>query len=69
MITLSANLDPKAIERIRARGPKADLCRAEDLKLPEEKVDWLTSFEMVEHLHDPASFFRRFVTQFGSEKS
>jgi Methyltransferase domain len=66
--TVSVNLDPKAIERIRARGLKAVLCRAEDLELPEKKVDLFTSFEMVKHLHDPASFFRRLATQFGSEK-
>jgi hypothetical protein len=65
---VSVNLDPNAIERIRARGLKAVLCRAEDLELPEKKVDSFTSFEMVERLHDPASFFRRLAKQFGSEK-
>jgi|SRR3989338_813736 len=57
--TISVNLDPRAIEKIRARGLKAILCRAEDLDLREKKVDLFTSFQMVEHLHNPAIFFHR----------
>lgn len=57
--TISVNLDPKAIERIKARGLKAIHCRAEELSLGDKKVDLFTSFEMVEHLHNPAIFFRR----------
>jgi len=57
--TLSVNLDQRAIEKIRARGLKAMLCRAEDLDLGDKRVDLFTSFEMVEHLHNPAIFFRR----------
>lgn len=59
--TISINLDPRAIEKIKARGLKAILKRAEDIE-PEDiggKVDLFTSFEMVEHLHNPAIFFRR----------
>ena len=56
--SVSVNLDPRAIEKIRSRGQKAILCRAEDLKM-HEKVDLFTSFEMIEHLHDPALFLRR----------
>jgi 2-polyprenyl-3-methyl-5-hydroxy-6-metoxy-1,4-benzoquinol methylase len=60
--TISINLDPRAIEKIRARGLNAILKRAEDIK-PEEikggRIDLFTSFEMVEHLHNPAIFFRR----------
>ena len=57
--TISVNLDPRAIEKIRARGLKAILCRAEDIDLREKKVDLFTSFQMVEHLHNPAIFFHR----------
>ncbi|MEK7846841.1 MAG: methyltransferase domain-containing protein, partial [Nitrospinota bacterium] len=57
--TISVNLDPRAIKKIEARGLKAVLCRAEELDLGEKKVDLFTSFEMVEHLHNPAIFFRR----------
>lgn len=57
--TISVNLDPRAIKKIEARGLKAILCRAEELDLGEKKIDLFTSFQMVEHLHDPAIFFRR----------
>lgn len=57
--TISVNLDYVAIEKIKARGLKAIHCRAEDLTLENEQVDLFTSFEMVEHLHNPAIFFRR----------
>lgn len=57
--TIGVNLDPGAIEKIRARGQRAILCRAEDLDLGEQSVDLFTSFQMVEHLHNPSIFFRR----------
>lgn len=57
--TISINLDPRAIEKIEARGLKAILCRAEELDLEEQHVDLFTSFQMIEHLHNPAIFFRR----------
>lgn len=56
---MSVNLDPSAVERIKAKGLKALLSRAEELNLGEKDVDLFTSFEMVEHLHNPAVFFRR----------
>lgn len=56
--TLSVNLDSRAIEKIKARGMKAILCRAEELDMEKKKVDLFVSFEMVEHLHNPAIFFR-----------
>lgn len=59
--TVSINLDPRAIEKIRARGLPAILKRAEDIE-PEDiggnQIDLCTSFQMVEHLHNPALFFR-----------
>jgi hypothetical protein len=58
--TISVNLDPKAVKKILGKGLKAILCRAECLDLgPQKPVDLFTSFEMVEHLHNPAIFFRR----------
>jgi hypothetical protein len=57
--TISVNLDPRAIEKIKAKGLDAVLCRAEDLELRDVKVDLFTSFQMVEHLHNPAIFFHR----------
>jgi len=57
--SIGVNLDPKAIAKIKARGQKALLCRAEDLDLGGQAIDLFTSFEMVEHLHNPALFFRR----------
>jgi len=54
--TLSINLDPSAIEKIKARGLNAILCRAEDLNMEGYHVDLFASFEMVEHFHDPAIF-------------
>ena len=62
--TLSINLDPRAIEKIRMRGLPALLKRAEEIS-PEDlggEVDVFTSFEMVEHLHNPALFLRRLAS-------
>ncbi|MFQ5713578.1 MAG: SAM-dependent methyltransferase [Candidatus Scalinduaceae bacterium] len=61
--TISVNLDPRAIEKIKARGQRAILCRAEYLDLGGKKVDLFTSFQMVEHLHNPAIFFRRLAKE------
>lgn len=57
--SISVNLDSRAVDKIRARGLEAKLCRAEELDLGESQIDLFTSFEMVEHLHNPAIFFRR----------
>ena len=59
--TLSVNLDPRAIEKIRMRGLPALLKRAEEIS-PDDlggDVDVFTSFEMIEHLHNPALFLQR----------
>jgi len=59
--TVSVNLDPIAIKKIKDRGLKAVQKRAEEIE-PEDvggHADLFTSFEMVEHLHNPAIFFRR----------
>ena len=57
--TISVNLDPRAVEKIRSKGLKAILCRAEDIKMNGKGVDLFTSFEMIEHLHNPSLFFYR----------
>ena len=60
--TLSINLDYRAISKIERRGLKALLKRAEDIQ-PEDvggkPIGLATTFQMVEHLHNPAIFFRR----------
>lgn len=56
---MGVNLDSRAIEKIKARGIKAILCRAEELDLDGKEADLFTSFQMVEHLHNPAIFFYR----------
>jgi len=66
--SLSINLDPKAIKKIRSKGVKALLCRAEELDLGKKKIDLFTSFEMVEHLHNPAIFFRRLAKKINGDK-
>lgn len=53
--TMSVNLDPVAVEKIKANGENAILCRAEDYT-PEGRVDLYLTFEMMEHLHNPALF-------------
>lgn len=55
---LSVNLDNRAIDKIKSKGRKALLCRAEELDLA-ENIALYTTFEMVEHLHNPAIFFYR----------
>lgn len=57
--SVSVNIDPLAIERIRSRGQRAILSRAEDIDAAGERIDLFTSFQMMEHLHDPATFLRR----------
>lgn len=66
--TISVNLDPRAVEKIKARGLAAILCRAEDLDLPGIDIDLFTSFEMVEHLHNPAIFFHRLARKSTGKK-
>lgn len=68
--TISVNLDPRAIEKIKGRGLKAILKRAEDIE-PEDiggEVDLFTSFEMIEHLHNPTIFFRRLAKKTSCNK-
>ena len=51
-------MDPIAIQKIKKKGIKAFLGRAESLRdISDIDSDVLLSFEMVEHLHDPTKFF------------
>ena len=64
--TVSINLDPRAIKKIKERGLEAILKRAEEITsedLGGREIDLFTSFQMVEHLHNPALFFRRLAKQ------
>ncbi len=53
---ISVNLDPEAVDKIRARGGEALLVRAEEMSHEGEPFDVAVSFEMMEHLTDPARF-------------
>lgn len=57
--SISVNLEEISVNKIKNRGLKAVQCRAEELDIGNKKVDLFTSFEMVEHLHNPALFFYR----------
>ena len=53
---LSVNLDPVAVEKVKARGQEAVLARAEELDKHGITADIFLSFETMEHLSDPVSF-------------
>lgn len=59
--TVSVNLDPRAIKKIKNRGLTAIQKRAEEIETNDlgGPADLFTSFQMVEHLHNPSLFFRR----------
>ncbi len=54
--TLSVNLDPKAVERIRAKGLEAVCAPAQDLERYQVAADIFLCFETLEHLTDPIRF-------------
>jgi hypothetical protein len=56
---VSVNLDPVAVEKVRAKGGDAILARAEEMDLEGIAPDLFFSFEMVEHLTDPLRFLHR----------
>ncbi|CAA6604990.1 conserved hypothetical protein [Rhodospirillaceae bacterium LM-1] len=56
---ISVNLDPIAVEKVKAKGGDALLARAEDMDLEGVAPDMFMSFEMVEHLSDPIRFLHR----------
>ncbi|MBF0554088.1 MAG: hypothetical protein HQK96_05945 [Nitrospirae bacterium] len=61
--TISVNLDTRAVEKIKSGGQNAILCRAEELDVAGWHIDLFTSFEMIEHLHNPALFFKRLAVK------
>jgi len=66
---ISINLDQRAVEKIKARGQMAILCRAEDLCMEiEQQVDLFISFQMIEHLHNPAIFLNRLARKVTKSK-
>lgn len=60
---ISVNLDPVAVDKVRAKGGDALLARAEEMDLEGIEPDMFMSFEMVEHLSDPVRFLHRLATQ------
>ena len=60
---LSVNIDPVAVEKVRAKGGEAILCRAEDLAENSIQPDLFTTFEMMEHLRDPLGFLHTIATK------
>ena len=56
---VSVNLDPIAVEKVRAKGEQAILARAEEMDLHDLRPDLFMTFEMVEHLTDPLRFLHR----------
>ncbi|MFH1593911.1 MAG: hypothetical protein ABID09_04375 [Candidatus Omnitrophota bacterium] len=56
---LSVNMDPEAVERIKARGLTAINARAEDINDHNINADLFLCFEILEHLADPAGFLHK----------
>jgi hypothetical protein len=54
--SVSVNLDPVAVAKIRSKGLPAILCAAEQLHEHDMRADLFISFETLEHLKDPVSF-------------
>jgi len=57
--TIGINLDPVAVDKIRAKGREAVLCRAEQLDTEGIRPDLFLSFETLEHLMDPIRFLNK----------
>lgn len=59
---ISVNLDPVAVEKIKAKGGEAICCRAEELEIEGLAPNLVISFETVEHLTDPVRFLHSMAT-------
>ena len=55
---VSVNLDPVAVEKVRAKGGEAILCRAEALADKGLAPDLVLLLETLEHISDPLRFLR-----------
>lgn len=60
---ISVNLDPVAVDKVKAKGGDALLARAEEMDLEGIEPDMFMSFEMIEHLSDPLRFLHRLATE------
>lgn len=60
---ISVNLDPVAVEKVKAKGGEAILSRVEDLDPTAIAPDLVMSFQMVEHLTDPVRFLHGLATK------
>ena len=56
--SLSVNIDPIAVEKIRAKGFEAILGRAEELYRHDVHPDIFVSFQTLEHLNSPITFLK-----------
>lgn len=65
--SIGVNLDPRAVERIRARGGEAIECRAEEIDLHGINADLYMSFETIEHLTDPIRFLHSLAERGSAE--
>lgn len=64
---ISVNLDPVAVDKVKAKGGDAVLCRAEELDLGGIRPDLFLSFEMIEHLTDPIRFLHALAAKSSAE--
>ena len=53
---VSVNLDPVAVDKVKAKGGEAILCRAEALDTQGLRPDLMLLFETLEHITDPLRF-------------
>jgi len=65
---VSVNLDAGAVAKIRAKGGEALLARAEEMDFGDARFDLMMSFEMIEHLTDPARFLRRLAVSGATDR-
>ena len=60
---VAVNLDPVAVEKIKAKGGEAILCRAEELDAQGLRPDLMLLFETLEHFTDPLRFLHAMATE------
>jgi hypothetical protein len=63
--TMSVNLDPEAVAKIKSKGLSSVLCRAEELHKVENGIiaDIFILLETLEHLFDPITFLHTMATK------
>lgn len=60
---VSVNLDPVAVDKVRAKGGEAILSRAEELDLDAVRPDLFVAFQTLEHFTDPLRFLHALATK------